>query len=167
MQVGASPYQPQPINYASYLSSPNYAGDPGTYSPGATSQQGFYASIYMTMMQTSVQLQAGFSQFMGQANSYQGFLPQPSQGYGTRLQRLDSDIAEIVLLYFADMDYTVLPVHDSFLAHNGFETELNKVMALAYRKKMGFAISVSLKQVKAADRCSEESYDFGEPTTSD
>ena len=83
MQVGASPYQPQPINYASYLSSPNYAGDPGTYSPGATSQQGFYASIYMTMMQTSVQLQAGFSQFMGQANSYQGFLPQPSQGYGT------------------------------------------------------------------------------------
>ena len=31
---------------------------------------------------------------------------------------------------------------------------------------MGFAISVSLKQVKAPDPCSEESYDFGEPTTS-
>ena len=81
MQVGASPYQPQPINYASYMSSPNYAGDPGTYGPGATSQQGFYASIYMSMMQTQVQLQSGFSQFLGQANSFQGFLPQPSYGY--------------------------------------------------------------------------------------
>ena len=88
-------------------------------------------------------------------------------GYGTRLQRLDSDIAEIVLLHFADMGYPVLPVHDSFLAHNGFETKLNEVMALAYRKKMGFAISISLKQVKVPDRCSEESDDLGEPTISD
>ena len=32
---------------------------------------------------------------------------------------------------------------------------------------MGFAISVSLKQVKVPDHCSEENYDFGEPTTSD
>ena len=58
-------------------------------------------------------------------------------GYGTRLQRLHSDIAEIVLLHFANNDYPVLPVHDSFLAHTGFEKELNKVMALAYRKKWG------------------------------
>ena len=88
-------------------------------------------------------------------------------GYGTRLQRFDSDIAELVLLHFADMSYPVLPVHDSFLAHNGFENELNEVMALAYRKKIGYNINVNLKQVKTADHCSEENYDFGEPTTDD
>jgi len=67
-------------------------------------------------------------------------------GYGTRLQRFDSDIAELVLLHFADMSYPVLPVHYSFLAHNGFENELNEVMALAYRKKIGYNINVNLKQ---------------------
>ena len=88
-------------------------------------------------------------------------------GYGTRLQKLDSDIAEIVLLHFADMSYPVLPVHDSFLAHNGFENELNEVMALAYRKIMGYDINVRLKDVKAPNHCSVENHDFGEPTTSD
>lgn len=88
-------------------------------------------------------------------------------GYGTRLQRFDSDIAELVLLHFADMSYLVLPVHDSFLAHNGFENELNEVMALAYRKKIGYNINVNLKQVKTSGHCSEENYEFGEPTTDD
>ena len=88
-------------------------------------------------------------------------------GYCTRLQRLDTDIAEIVLLHFVDMGYPVLPVNDSFLAHNGFENELNEVMALAYRKIMGYDINVRLKHVKAPNHCSVENHDFGEPTTSD
>ena len=71
------------------------------------------------------------------------------------------------MLHFANMGYPVLPVHDSFLAHNGFENELNEVMALAYRKKIGYNINVNLKQVKTVDHSSEENYDFGEPTTDD
>ena len=55
-------------------------------------------------------------------------------GYCTRLQRLDTDIAEIVLLHFVDMGYPVLPASESFLAHNDSENEFNDVTASAYRK---------------------------------
>ena len=55
-------------------------------------------------------------------------------GYCTRLQRLDADIAEIVLLHFVDMGYPVLPANDSFLAHNDSENKFNDVTASAYRK---------------------------------
>lgn len=64
---------PSPM-YNPYTSDPNYAGDPGTYgspyglSPQA-SQQNFMMSIYISMMQTQSQLQAGFSQYLGMANS--------------------------------------------------------------------------------------------------
>ena len=64
---------PSPM-YNPYTSDPNYAGDPGTYgspyglSPQA-SQQNFMMSIYISMMQTQTQLQAGFSQYLGMANS--------------------------------------------------------------------------------------------------
>ncbi len=37
---------------------------------------------------------------------------------------------------------------------------------MAYRKN-GYVIKVSLKPVKAPNHCSEENYDFGEPTTND
>lgn len=60
-----------------YTAAPNYAGDPGTYgnayglSPQA-SQQNFMMSIYMSMMQSQMQLQFGFSQFMGVNQGYPG-----------------------------------------------------------------------------------------------
>jgi hypothetical protein len=40
-------------------------------------------------------------------------------GVGLRLQRLDSDIAEKILLHFAQSGIAILPLHDSFLMHNG------------------------------------------------
>lgn len=74
-----------------YTSDPNYAGDPGTYgnpyglSP-QLSQQNYMMSIYMTMMQSQLQLQAGFSHYMGVAQSYPGTQYQPQlPGYQTQL----------------------------------------------------------------------------------
>lgn len=65
----------QPVSNP-YVSSPSYGGDPGTYgvpyqSP-AVGQQNFMMSIYMSMMQSQTQLQAGFSQYLG-------MMPQPQQ----------------------------------------------------------------------------------------
>ncbi len=53
-------------------------------------------------------------------------------GYGLRLQRIDSDMAEKVLLYFAKMNVACLPIHDSFIVHSGYEGELVDVMKYAY-----------------------------------
>lgn len=68
---------------ASYAYSPSYAGDPGTYGPNVSAnsqpmaQQQFMMSIYMTMMQSQMQLQQGFSQFLGQGY---GQIAPPSYG---------------------------------------------------------------------------------------
>lgn len=41
-------------------------------------------------------------------------------GAGVRLQRIDSDIAEDVLLAMLDQNITCLPIHDSFIVHHGY-----------------------------------------------
>lgn len=56
---------------------------------------------------------------------------------GARLQRLDSDLAEEVMLHFATKGVAVLPVHDSFLVHSGYEAELEQVMIDAFKKRFG------------------------------
>ena len=48
------------------------------------------------------------------------------KGVGLRLQRLDSDIAEKVMLHFAQKNIAILPLHDSFLMHDGYESSLKK-----------------------------------------
>ena len=55
-------------------------------------------------------------------------------GVGLKLQRLDSDIAETVMLYFAEMNIPVLPVHDSFIVHSGYESALIEQMNKAYEE---------------------------------
>jgi hypothetical protein len=62
---------------------------------------------------------------------------------GARLQRIDSDMAEEVMLHFADKGVAVLPVHDSFLVHSGYENELEQVMVKAFKKR--FRIEPRLK----------------------
>jgi hypothetical protein len=58
-------------------------------------------------------------------------------GVGLRLQRLDSDIAEKVLLHFAQSKIAILPLHDSFLMHHGYETSLEPVMRAAFEEVIG------------------------------
>ena len=60
-------------------------------------------------------------------------------GAGLRLQRIDSDLCEAVIL--AMMKYSqqivVLPVHDSFIVHHGYKDELMAMMLGAYCVKYG------------------------------
>jgi len=58
-------------------------------------------------------------------------------GIGLRLQRLDSDIAEKVLLHFTQSEIAILPLHDSFLMHHGYENSLEPVMRSAFEEVIG------------------------------
>ena len=42
------------------------------------------------------------------------------QKYSNQLQFEDSEIAEGIMLHFAKMDAPALPIHDSFIMHNGY-----------------------------------------------
>ncbi|TPL51612.1 hypothetical protein [Mesorhizobium sp. B2-4-6] len=58
-------------------------------------------------------------------------------GEGIRLQRLDSDIAENVIMRMMNRGIPVLPIHDSFIVATEYGDELSGVMLDAYRERMG------------------------------
>ncbi|MDZ4086952.1 MAG: hypothetical protein U1E69_09125 [Tabrizicola sp.] len=66
-------------------------------------------------------------------------------GVGTRLQRLDSDLAEMIMLHFVERNVPVLPVHDSFIVAERHREELVQVMVQTFRFVYGQEIGVSLK----------------------
>jgi len=68
-------------------------------------------------------------------------------GIGLRLQRTDSDIAERVLLTFAKHEdrIPILPLHDSFILHSGYEDMLRRVMAEAFEKIVGGPPKISME----------------------
>ena len=59
-----------------------------------------------------------------------------SSGEGIRLQRLDSDIAETVLVAMMGKGILALPVHDSFIVAEGHQDSLRETMLCAYQRKM-------------------------------
>ena len=71
------------------------------------------------------------------ASQYPEFKSNFGSGIGLRLQRFDSDLAEVVMLQFARMQYACLPVHDSFIVHHGLEDELDDMMVKAFKAKFG------------------------------
>mgnify|MGYP001381865322 CR=1 FL=1 len=77
---------------------------------------------------------------------------QPIQHYfysdtGTRLQFIDSQLAEAIMLKFIDNQDPILPVHDSFLVHNGYESALEQYMKDFFRERFDRNIEVK-KQIK-------------------
>ena len=56
------------------------------------------------------------------------------KGKGNHLQFIDSNIAEGVMLQFADKDIPILPIHDSFIMHHGYGYlgELEDAMRRSY-----------------------------------
>lgn len=58
-------------------------------------------------------------------------------GIGLHLQREDSDLAERVMLHFADRDVPVLPVHDSFIIAAQHRDELVRVMQSLFHDTYG------------------------------
>ena len=77
-------------------------------------------------------------------------------GVGLRLQRIDSDIAEKVMLAFIAMDAPILPLHDSFLVHNGYESELPSVMNAASVDVIGIPLDAAPKRKVTSGEASVE-----------
>lgn len=69
-------------------------------------------------------------------------------GAGLKLQKEDSDLAEQILLYFAERDVVCLPVHDSFLIHEEHQAELKEVMHQVFMDKYGVApdMDITIRQ---------------------
>ncbi|MEQ1933098.1 MAG: RHS repeat domain-containing protein, partial [Fimbriimonadaceae bacterium] len=86
-------------------------------------------------------------------------------GYGLKLQRLDSDIAEEVMLEFARSRIPILPVHDSFLVHHGNEDVLKLRMQERFRARVG--VDVKLKTVILDEQVRIGMRRRGEATTTD
>lgn len=74
--------------------------------------------------------------------SYPEFREHFGSGIGLRLQRKDSDLAEAVMLRFADMRYACLPVHDSFIVHFGMQDVLTETMRSVFMDTFGQEIQV-------------------------
>ena len=66
------------------------------------------------------------------------------KGAGMWLMREDSEMAEQVMLHFIKMGYPCLPVHDSFIVHNGLATELEDKMKDVFTERYGVAPKIKL-----------------------
>ncbi len=66
-------------------------------------------------------------------------------GLGGKLQRIDSNIAERTMLHFARMGIPVLPMHDSFIMHHGYEGYLREVMAQSFYEVVGVRAKIDIK----------------------
>jgi hypothetical protein len=66
-------------------------------------------------------------------------------GAWPRLQYLDSQLAERILLAFAKKELPALPVHDSFIVHHAYAGELEAEMKAAFRDIFGKDIGVKYK----------------------
>ncbi|MTD99062.1 hypothetical protein GIY56_02035 [Paracoccus sp. YIM 132242] len=58
-------------------------------------------------------------------------------GTGRRLQRIDSDLMEAILLHFADQGIPALPIHDSVIIQEDRRDELLDVMQAVFRQRYG------------------------------
>ncbi|MCP9481153.1 hypothetical protein NNA36_04180 [Shimia sp. CNT1-13L.2] len=83
-----------------------------------------------------------FKQFV--VSSYPEFERHFGSGVGLKLQRKDSDLAEAVMLKFAAMGYSCLPVHDSFIVHHGLEQDLANAMNSAFHAEFGIDSKVGV-----------------------
>lgn len=67
--------------------------------------------------------------------SYPEFSDKFGTGEGLRLQRKDSDLAEDIMLLCAERQYPCLPIHDSFIVHRGYDTEVIAAMQEIFASK--------------------------------
>ena len=70
------------------------------------------------------------------------------KGMGNTLQFEDSQIPEKVMLHFVKWAAPILPVHDSFISHHGYESDLNDVMSDAFEQQYGVKIKIKLEEKK-------------------
>ncbi|WP_149574803.1 hypothetical protein [Xanthobacter oligotrophicus] len=70
-----------------------------------------------------------------------------NSGYGVKLQRMDSDIANAVMLRFHYMNYACLPIHDSFIVIKSLADELGDIMIEEFRKFINKDIDIKAKDI--------------------
>jgi hypothetical protein len=70
---------------------------------------------------------------------------------GLKLQKIDSDIAEEVLLQLTSLSIPCLPVHDSFIVSASNELLLIDLLKNAFRKHLGVDIKVDVDVVKSRE----------------
>ena len=68
-------------------------------------------------------------------------------GEGTRLQRVDADIAERVMLKLVASGYPCLPLHDSFITFATLDDELGQIMETAAAEVAGVTVPAKRKYV--------------------
>lgn len=66
-------------------------------------------------------------------------------GYGVRLQNVDSQIANRIMLQFISKQYVCLPVHDSFIVLEALQDDLTEVMHDEFMKQCGAHITTKPK----------------------
>lgn len=71
---------------------------------------------------------------------------------GLHLQFLESEIAERVMLGFADQGQVCLPIHDSFLVSANLSNALVDAMAGEFQRSFGRQINITLDDVFAGER---------------
>jgi hypothetical protein len=69
---------------------------------------------------------------------------------GLKTQRLDSDIAEEVMLSFINEGITCLPIHDSFIVPAGYAWDLQQKLKEAFKKFVGVTTEVDVGGVKSS-----------------
>ena len=77
-------------------------------------------------------------------------------GQGLRLQRIDSDIAEYVMLHFAKHDMPILPLHDSFLIRSVYEEPLKQIMQEAFYHFVGSDVGIEEKKIADPNTMTED-----------
>ena len=66
-------------------------------------------------------------------------------GMGNALQFEDSQLAEKVMLQFAEWDAGILTVHESFIVHHGYHNDLDNGMSDAFEQQFGFKAKIKLE----------------------
>ena len=56
---------------------------------------------------------------------------------GLTLQRLESDMAEAIMLHFVRQGHAILPIHDAFIVQAPLERELVQVMQDTFKTRLG------------------------------
>jgi hypothetical protein len=56
---------------------------------------------------------------------------------GMKLQRLESDLAEAIMLHFVRQGHAILPIHDAFIVQADLERELVQVMKDSFKARLG------------------------------
>lgn len=64
-------------------------------------------------------------------------------GYGIKLQKIDSDIAQAIIMHFARKGVLVLVIHDSFVIDEKYKQELKKKMKEFYEERMHYSPKIA------------------------